>query len=300
MSPGRSAWTWRSCLCCRVSCCLCYDDWRTLLTSANVETDVQALGLALNGGVVCVDIGLEQLVWVDAVGLEAVQHVLGAEVGHGRVIDLDALETLGVQSLELLLVCLGQVGEELLVGDVGLLGVALAVSKSQVEVWCRRHGELALAPLLLGELRAEVLPLLEVWALGVLDLASADDGHGVLEAGLLESSNRRGGESEKVPVIVGIVNLLKALELLEETAKVDLAVVLSGADWANTLLLLTLDDVGNGLVLGGLEFGVVNLLAGGLGLGLLEVSRPQKRANVLGVERESRHLFNWCWIGMYE
>lgn len=108
-----------------------------LLTSADVETNVETLRLALNGGVVGVDVGVEESIRVDAICAKSLKHVLGAEVGHGGVIDLDALQTFSVESLELLLVSLGEVGEELLVGGIGLLGIALSVGQSQMEVWCR-------------------------------------------------------------------------------------------------------------------------------------------------------------------
>lgn len=195
------------------------------LTSADVETNVETLGAALKTVVVSLAVEVEQLVGVNTVGLETLKHVLGAEVGKSRVIDLDALQASLVQDLELLLVGLSQVGEESGIGRVDLLGIALAGSKTKVEVGSRGHGELALVPLRLGDLRLEVLPLLEVRAVLVLNLAVADDSHGVLEAGLLQGSNWGSGESVKVPGCV--LDLLEALKLLEETTKVDLAIILA-------------------------------------------------------------------------
>lgn len=150
---------------------------------------METLGAALETVVVSLAVQVEELIGVDTVGLEALEHVFGAEVGKSRVIDLDALEASVVQDLELLLVGVGQVGEESGIGGVDLLGVALARSKTEMEVGSRGHGELALVPLRVGNLRLEVLPLLEVGAVLVLNLAVADDSHGVLEAGLLQGSN---------------------------------------------------------------------------------------------------------------
>lgn len=162
----------------------------------------------------------------------------------------------------------------------------LVVSSPTPILWkCTYHGELAVGPLLLRNLRAEVLPLLEVRALCVLDLAGADDGHGVLEAGLLEGSNWGCRKAVKVPG--SIVNLLEALKLLEEAAKVDLAIILARADWSHSLCLLALDDVGDGLVLSSLELRGRDVLACGLCLGVLEISRSQERADMLGVEGKS-------------
>jgi hypothetical protein len=195
------------------------------LTSADVETNVETLGTALETVVVGLAVQVEELVGVDTVGLEALEHVLGAEVGKSGVIDLDALEASVVQDLELLLVGGGQVGEESIIGGVDLLGVALAGSKTEMEVGSRGHGELALVPLRLGDLRLEVLPLLEVRAVLVLNLAVADNSHGVLEASLLQGSNWGSRESVKVPG--SVIDLLEAVKLLEEATEVDLTVVLA-------------------------------------------------------------------------
>jgi hypothetical protein len=265
------------------------------LTSADVETNVETLGAALETVVVSLAVQVEEFVRVDTVGLETLEHVLGAEVCKSRVIDLDGLEASVVQNLELLLVGSGQVGEESIVGGVDLLGVALAGSKTEMEVRSGRHGELALVPLRLGDLRLEVLPLLEVRAVLVLNLAVADDSHGVLEAGLLQGSNWGSRKSVKIPGCV--VDLLEAVELLKETTEVNLTVVLARADGTNTLILLTLDNVGNGLVLSSLELRVGDLLVGSLGLCLLEVGRTEKRANVLGVEGKSDHDCDMCDYG---
>lgn len=253
-----------------------------------MKTNVETLRAALETVVVGLAVQVEKLIGVDTVSLQTLEHVLGAEVGKSRVIDLDALEASVVQDLELLLVGLGQVGEEGGIGRVDLLGVALAGSKAEVEVGSRGHGELALVPLRLGDLRLEVLPLLEVGAVLVLNLAVADDSHGVLEAGLLQGSNWGSRQSVEVPG--SVVDLLEAVELLEEATEVDLAVVLARADGTDTLILLALDDVGDGLVLGSLELRVGDLLVGSLGLGLLEVGRTEERANVLGVEGKSDHV----------
>jgi hypothetical protein len=194
------------------------------LTSADVETNVETLGTALETVVVGLAVQVEELVGVDTVGLEALEHVLGAEVGKSGVIDLDALEASVVQDLELLLVGGGQVGESI-IGGVDLLGVALAGSKTEMEVGSWGHGELALVPLRLGDLRLEVLPLLEVRAVLVLNLAVADNSHGVLEASLLQGSNWGSRESVKVPG--SVIDLLEAVKLLEEATEVDLTVVLA-------------------------------------------------------------------------
>jgi hypothetical protein len=92
------------------------------LTSADVETNVETLGAALETVVVGLAVQVEELVRVDTVGLETLEHVLGAEVCKSRVIDLDGLEASVVQNLELLLVGSGQIGEESIIGGVDLLG----------------------------------------------------------------------------------------------------------------------------------------------------------------------------------
>ena len=117
------------------------------VTTADVKTDVKTFWSVLESHVVSLEVGVEELVWVNTVLLQALQHVGGAEVGKGWVIKLDALEALVVEGLELLLVGLGEVGEELVVTGVDLLWVALALGETQVEIWWRWHGELALCPL---------------------------------------------------------------------------------------------------------------------------------------------------------
>lgn len=256
-----------------------------------MQTDVKTLWPAGKSVVVSLDVDLEEVVWVDTVRLQTVKHLLGAEVGESWVVNLDAGKTLGVKGLELLLVGLGQVGEELLVVGVDLLRVALAWGKTQVEVWRWWHGELGITPLLLWQLALQVLPLLKVWALLVLDLASADDCEWVLHAGLLEGRNWWSGQAVKVPW--RILDLLETTQLLEETTEVDLAVVLAGADWADAQLLLLLDNVGDSLVLSSDEVSVGELLSGVLLLSLLEVVRAEEGANVLSVEWKSHDGQMW-------
>ena len=200
-------------------------------TSANVQTNVEAFWLSLDAVVVRLEVHLEELVRVHTVLLQAFQHVLRAKVCQSRVINLHACQAFGVQGLELLLIGLGQIGKKVLVVAVSVLGVHFARCQSQVKVWCRGHGELAVTPLFLGQLASEELPLLNVRALVVLDLAVADDGHRVLETSLLQRCNRRGRKTVQIPWC--ILDFFKALELLEEATKVDFAVVLARADRAD-------------------------------------------------------------------
>lgn len=249
-----------------------------------METDVEIGGAVGDAVVMRLKVRLEQRLGVLAVGLERLVHGVGAEVGERGVVDLDVAAALVVEGLELLLVRLGEVGEEVLVVGVGLGRVALARGEAQVEVAGGRHGELALAPLLLGDGRPQELPVVEVGALLVADLALADGSHGVLLAGLLEGGDRGRGQARVLPG--DGVDLAEALELLEEAAEVPLAVELAGADGAHAVLLLLGDDVGDGaaLLLGELRGGdgarISLLLRGHDGRG------ADEGADLVGVEGE--------------
>ena len=128
--------------------------------------------------------------------------------------------------------------------------------------------------------------MIEVWALGVLDLASADGGHWVSHTRLLERLDWWCRKSVDVPWCILSV-LFKSLELLEETREVDHTVKLAGAYWAYTGLLLTRNDVLDGLVLSLLQLSVGDLALLVSGLGLLEVVWTEEGANVLAVEWKS-------------
>lgn len=268
------------------------------VTTADVKTNVQTLWAVLEGHVVSLEVGVEHLVWVNAVLLQALQHVGGAKVGQSWVVELDALEASLVEGLEFLLVSLGEIAEELLVAAVDLLWIALALRKTQVEVWWWWHGELALCPLGLWDLSLEVFPVLEVWTLLVLNFASADGSHWVAQTSLLERLDRWCRKSVDVPWCILSV-LFKTTELLEETREVDHAVVLAGAYWANTGLLLTRDNVLDGLVLGLFQLRVGDLARFVSGLGFLEVIRAKERANVLTVEWKSHDEFVYLLCNWY-
>ena len=220
-------------------------------TSADVETNVKTLRSVGNGVVVSLQVCVEQFVRVNTLIPQRLKHLVGAEVGESRVVNLDIANTLIVQSLELLAVSLGEIREEVLVVGVSLRGVALARGKSQVEVARRRHSELALSPLLLRNTLAKHLPVLEVRALLVLNLALAESSHGVLLAGLLKRSDRRRRKAHDIPR--NGLYLAKTTETLKETGEVVLAIKLAGGNSANAMLLLLLDDIGDSSLLRGDE-----------------------------------------------
>lgn len=220
-------------------------------TSADVETNVKTLGSVGNGIVVSLQVCVEQLVRVNTLIPQRLKHLIRAEVGESRVVDLDVAHTLIVQSLELLTVSLGKIREEVLIVGVSLGAVALARGESQVEVARRRHGELALSPLLLRNTLAKHLPVLEVRALLVLNLALAESSHGVLLTSLLERSDRRRRKAHDIPR--NGLYLAKTTETLKETGEVVLAIKLAGGNSANAMLLLLLDDIGDSSLLRGDE-----------------------------------------------
>lgn len=178
-----------------------------------------------DGVIVSLEVSVEQLVGVNTLIPQRLKHLIGAEVGESRVIDLNVAHTLIIQSLELLTVSLSQVGEEILIVGVSLRAVALARGESQVEVARGRHGELALGPLLARNTLAQHLPVFEVRALLVLNLALAESSHGVLLASLLERSDGRRRQAHDIPRY-GLY-LAETTETLKEARKIVLAIELA-------------------------------------------------------------------------
>lgn len=209
---------------------------------------MQIGGTIRDAVVVSLEVDVKQLVRVYAVAPEGVEHLVGAKVGQRGVVDLDVAQALVVQRLELLAVRLGQVGEEVVVARVGAAAIGLAGSQTQVEVARGRHGELAVLPLLGRDRVAQQLPVVEVRARAVGDLALAHGAHGVLLARLLERRDGRGREAGELPRHRR--HLPEAPEALEEAREVVLAVELARRQRAHSVLLLLLDYVIDGRTLG--------------------------------------------------
>lgn len=103
-----------------------------------------------------------------------------------------------------------------------------------------------------------------------------------------------GGRAQTSEVPGHVLDLAHALELLEETREVVLAVELAIAERADVVVDLLLDDLGDGGVLGLLE-----LVLGDFALGSLVLRRGDRvgadqRADVVGVEGEFGDGHD-CW-----
>lgn len=262
-----------------------------------MQTNVHVVRPVGDAVVVRLEVHLKHLVRVLAIIAQALQHVVRAKVRQRRVVNLQVPQTLAVQRLELLAVGCRQVRKELLIVLVDVGVVALALRQTQMEVARRRHGELALSPLLFRHARPQELPVVKVRALLVADLALADGGHGVLLAGLLQSRNGCGRETCQIPWHGRY--LLEALKLLEEAGEVVFPVELSRADCAHIVLLLRLNNGGDGLLLSFPKLLLRDLACVGLLLRFSDVRRANQGANVVGVEGKlgDSHFRGGIWNG---
>lgn len=111
--------------------------------------------------------------------------------GEVRVVNGHVAAPSVVEDLELGLVGLGDVGKVLLVVGVDVLGIGPAGLVAEVVPLGRRQRELGLLDVLGREVLLEVVPLVDVGAADVLDLARADDGLSWLVAGLGCGERRR-------------------------------------------------------------------------------------------------------------
>lgn len=155
----------------------------------------------------------------------------------------------------------------------------------------RDHGQLDIGPVLLGQVRLDELQLVQVGhALGraVAQLATGNDAVARHDLAVLldERDDVRVVQPEQAGV--GILQARGAVKLVPHEAPEAGADELAVAEGAEAQVALQLDDLGNGLGLGGGQArGVLGLA---LANGLADSQQglwPEQRAHVLGAERRS-------------
>lgn len=254
----------------------------TGLTSAYVKPNMHVGRPAGNAVIVRPQVQVQQAVGIVALGAQGRDHVVGAKVGEGRVVNLQVAQAGVVQGPDLPAVGARQVGEEGLVVGVDARLVGFARGQAEVEVARRRHGKLAGGAQLLGHRAAQELPVVEIRAGVVGDPVLAHGGHHVLPPGLLEGGDGRRRRPRELPRHGA--DLPEPSQLLEESREVVLAVELARRQGADAVGALLVDNVGDGVPLGLAELGGGD----GAGVGLLleagQGRRPYQRANVVRVE----------------
>lgn len=169
------------------------------------------------------------------------------------VVDLNVPDPSSVQNLQLLLVSLCDVGKVLLVTGIDIARESPSGTVAEVVPRGGNEGELDVLPLALGHVLLHDLDLVGVTAVTrVANLAHTDsDGVGDV-LGLQERLDvgSVGTEHRLVVALHGAhLDVLHAVELLEEGTPEHVARVLAAADSVETALLLELDNVCHGLVL---------------------------------------------------
>ena len=258
-----------------------------------MQAYVHVLGPVGDAVIMRLEVRLKQLVGIDTVFAERLDHLVRAKVGQGRVVDLQVAQPVVVERLELLAVGLGHVGEEVGVAPVGLGAVALPGGQTEVEVAGRRHGELALSDLVGRNGGLEQAPVVQVGAPVVADLGLADGGHGVLLAGLFEGGDGRRGQAGEVPGHGA--DLAEARQLLEEAREVVLAVELARRQGPDAVGLLLAHNVIDGGSLSLEKFLRRCLALVGLGLYGGERLGADEGADVVGMERELHDANGHSW-----
>lgn len=104
--------------------------------------------------------------------------------GKVRIVDGDVAAPSIIEDLQLGLVGLGDVGKVLVVVGIDVLGVGLAGLVAEMVPLGGGEGQLGLLDVLGRDVLLEVVPLVDVGAADVLDLADADDGLSGLVASL--------------------------------------------------------------------------------------------------------------------
>ena len=141
--------------------------------------------------------------------------VVGGLTGEIWVVDLDVAEAVVVKDLEFGLVSFGDVGEIFFVTRIDVFGIRLPLSVPHVVPFRRRHCEFAFLGLFFWYNTLQVIPLINVSASNMLDLAGADDAFGRLVTLLHEGRNV--GHVGAEDLGWGVLDFLEAFHAWEES-----------------------------------------------------------------------------------